>query len=154
MLAFELAMRFFFGFCFFEGRELSFGEDDAVLGHFGFQSFQPLLHRLQIMAQPNAADAGGRDSQPALSEFIGDTHLPKSWLFDSEFDYGAIDLFCDAVAKHRLLAGDFGERDLPAFIVKLLEAVEAVTAIAHHLSGLASGPEKHLLMRHLKKVLL
>src|SRR5271166_3459387 len=67
VLAFELAMGFFFGFGFLQGRKLGLGEDDAVLGDFGFQGFQTLLHRLQIVALPHAADAGRRHGQPALS---------------------------------------------------------------------------------------
>src|SRR6266550_2837693 len=43
----------------------------------------------------------------------------------------------DAVFQHWLLATDLLQRQLAAFVVKLLEAIEAVAAIAHHLAGLA-----------------
>ncbi len=128
VLAFELAMGFFFGFGFFHGRKLGLGEDDAVLGDFGFQGFQALLHGLQIVALPHAANAGWRDGQPALSQLVGDAHLPESRLLDGERHDGALDLFGDAVLEHRLLAGDFGQCDLAAFFIKLLEAVKAVPA--------------------------
>ena len=103
MLAFELAMGFFFGFGFFQGRKLGLGEDDAVLSDFGFQRFQALFHGLQIVALPHAADAGGRHDQPALSQFIGDAHLAESRLLDGKRHNGALDLFGNAVLEHRLL---------------------------------------------------
>jgi len=43
----------------------------------------------------------------------------------------------DAVFQHWLLATDLLQRQLAAFVVKLLEAIEAVAAITHHLAGLA-----------------
>ena len=58
MLAFELAMGFFFGLGFLQGGKLGLGEDDAVLGDFGLERFQPLFHGLQIVALPHAAHAG------------------------------------------------------------------------------------------------
>jgi hypothetical protein len=43
--------------------------------------------------------------------------------------------------ENRLLQGDFGQRDLAAFLVELLEALEAVPAMAHHFAGLADVAE-------------
>ena len=89
------------------------------------------------MPEPDAANARRRDGKPALPELVGDAHLAESRLLDGKLNDGALDLFGDAVLEHRLLAGNFGKRDLPAFLVQLLEAVEAVPAIPHHLAGLA-----------------
>ncbi len=96
-------MGFFFGFGFLQGRKLGFGEDDAILGDFGFQGFQALLHGFQIVALPHAADACRRHGEPALSQFIGDAHLPEGRLLDGESHDGVLDLFGDAVLEHRLL---------------------------------------------------
>src|SRR5207247_2561117 len=63
--------------------------------------------------------------------------LAESRLFDGNRHDGVFDLLCDAVFQHWLLATDLLQRQLAAFVVKLLEAVEAVAAIAHHLAGLA-----------------
>src|SRR3974377_834348 len=38
-------MGFFFGFGFFQGCKLGLGEDDAVLGDFGFQGFQVMVSK-------------------------------------------------------------------------------------------------------------
>ena len=46
-----------------------------------------------------------------------------------------------AVFQDRLAAADLLERLLAALIVELLEAVEAVAAVAHHLTGLANIAE-------------
>src|ERR1700731_2647310 len=58
-------------------------------------------------------------------------------LLDGNRHDGVFDLLCDAVFQHRLLAADLLQRQLAAFVVKLLEAVKAVAAITHHLAGLA-----------------
>src|SRR5207245_3176711 len=42
-----------------------------------------------------------------------------------------------AVLQHRLPAADLLQRQLAAFVVEFLEAVEAVAAVSHHLAGLA-----------------
>ena len=114
MLAFELAMGLFFGLGFLQGGKLGFGEDDAVLGHFGLQSLEALLHRFEIVPEPDAAHARGRNGEPALAELVGDAHLAERRLLDGKFHNGAFDLLGDAVLEHRLLPGDFGERDLAA----------------------------------------
>ncbi len=94
-------MGFLFGLGFLQGSKLSLGEDDAILGHFGFQGLQPLHHR-------GAATRSGRrratHGEPALSEFIGDADLPESRLFDGKRHDGGLDLFGDAVLEHRLLS--------------------------------------------------
>ena len=43
------------------------------------------------------------------------------------------------VRQDRLLAADLLQRQLAAFVIEFLEAVEAVAAIAEHLAGLLSG---------------
>ena len=89
------------------------------------------------MALPHAADAGRRNREPTLSQFVGDTHLPEGWPLNGERYDSGLDLLSDAVLKHRLLARDFGQRDLAAFVVQLLESIEAIPAIPHHLASLA-----------------
>ena len=74
----------------------------------------------------------------------GDTvspDLPERWLLDGELNNGAFDIFRDPVLEDWLLPGNFGQRQIAAFVVKLLEAVEAVPAVAHHLAGLAHVAE-------------
>src|SRR5262249_58412477 len=46
-----------------------------------------------------------------------------------------------AVLQHRLLATDFLQGQFAALVVELLEPVEAVAAVAHHLAGLADIAE-------------
>ena len=51
------------------------------------------------------------------------------------------DLRRRAVLQDRLLAADLLQRQFTAFVVQLLEPVEAVAAIPHHLAGLADVAE-------------
>src|SRR5439155_12092695 len=44
------------------------------------------------------------------------------------------------VLQYRLLAADLLQRQLAAFVVELLEPVEAVAAVAHHLAGWLTLP--------------
>jgi len=48
-LALELAMRVLLGLGLLQGRQLALGEDQTFLRDLGVQSFEPLLHRLEIM---------------------------------------------------------------------------------------------------------
>src|SRR5204863_7186103 len=45
------------------------------------------------------------------------------------------------VLQHRLAASYLLQRQLAAFVVQLLEPIEAVAAVAHHLAGLADIAE-------------
>src|SRR6202047_462445 len=56
--ALELAVRLLFGFGFLQGDDLRLGQDQAFLRNLGFQRLEPLLHRLEIMALPDAAHPG------------------------------------------------------------------------------------------------
>src|SRR3954454_20811587 len=62
-------------------------------------------------------------------------------MLDRHRNDGIFNRLRQAVLQHRLLAADLLQSKLPAFVVELLEAVEAVTAVAHHLAGLAHIPE-------------
>jgi hypothetical protein len=63
---------------------------------------------------------------------------PGLWaLLDRHRDDCLLDFRGGAVLQHRLAAADLLQRQLAAFVVELLEAVEAVAAVAHHLAGLA-----------------
>jgi hypothetical protein len=102
---------------------------------------EPLVHGLQVVAQPHAAHAGGRDRQPTLSQFVGDTDLPEGRLLDRKRNDSVFNLLRHSVPEHRLPATDFLQRQLAALVVKFLEAVEAVAAVTHHLAGLADIAE-------------
>src|SRR5918993_2599901 len=93
------------------------------------------------MAEPHAAHAGGGDRKPTLSEFIGDADLTKGRLLDRKRNDGGFDLLRHTVLQHRLLASDLLQRQLAAFVIEFLEAVEAIAAVTHHLAGLADIAE-------------
>jgi hypothetical protein len=59
MLALELAMRLLLGLGLFQRDDLRLGQHQAFLGALGFQRLEPLGHGLQVVAQPDAAHAGG-----------------------------------------------------------------------------------------------
>jgi len=134
--ALEFAVRLLVQFGSFKSRDLRFGEHQAILGALGLEGLEPLVHGLEVVALPDAADAGGGDGHAALPEFVGDPHLAERRLLDGEFDDSLFDRRLDAVLQHRLAPGHFRQRDFAAFLVEFLEAVEAVAAVAHDLAGL------------------
>src|SRR5262249_38198504 len=59
-------------------------------------------------------------------------------LLDGQRYDGVLDLLRHAVLQHWLLAADFLQGQFAALVVELLEPVEAVAAVAHHLAGLVT----------------
>jgi hypothetical protein len=103
------------------------------------------------MALPDAAHTGGRDRQPTPLQRLRDPDLTPGRLLDRHLDHRLFDLGCGAVVQDRLLAADLLQRQFAAFIVQLLEPVEAVAAVPHHLAGLAHIAE---LLRQLEQTQL
>ena len=141
MLALELAMGLLLGLGLFQRDQLGFGQHQAILGALGFQRFEPFVHGLQVVAQPHAPHAGGRDHKPVLAQFVGDAQLSECRLLEGKRNDRVFDLLRHAVLQYRLLAADLLQRHLAACVVKLLEAVEAIAAVTHHLAGLADITE-------------
>src|SRR5262249_54819508 len=112
-----------------------------VLGALGLQGLEPLLHGLEVVALPHATYPSGGDRHPPLLELVGNADLAESRLIDRQRNDRFLDLVSDAVLEHRLAPRDLLQRQLSAFVVKLLEAIEAVAAVAHHLAGLADVAE-------------
>jgi hypothetical protein len=83
-------------------------------------------------------------------------------LLGRQRDHCRFDLRRDTVLEEdRLLAANLLQRQLAAFVIQLLEPVEAVATISHHLAGLADiaqllgqfqhsdlGPDDLLFLRH------
>src|SRR5438105_4198599 len=78
MLALELAVRLLLGLGLFQRDDLRLGQHQAFLGAFGFQRLEPLVHRLQVVAQPHTAHAGRGDREPPLSQLVGNTDLTEA----------------------------------------------------------------------------
>jgi hypothetical protein len=72
-----------------------------------------------------------------LPHFVGDADLAKGRLVQRKLNDPRRDLGRGPVRQDRLLAGDFLQGELAAFVIELLESVEAVAAIAEHLASLA-----------------
>ena len=89
------------------------------------------------MPQPDTAYAGRRDRKAKLPHLIGDTDLAERRLLQRKGNDPCLDLRRGPVREDRLLPGDFLQRQLAAFLVELLEPVEAVAGIAEHFAGLA-----------------
>src|SRR5215475_5514246 len=141
MLARELAMGLLLGLGLFQGDQLGLGQHQTLLGALGFQRLEPLDHGLEVVTLPDAAHPRGRHRQPALPQLVGDADLAEGRLLNSQFNDGVLDLLRHPVLQHRLLAADLLQRQLAALVLKLLEAVEAVAAVTHHLAGLADVAE-------------
>src|SRR5262249_23826463 len=106
MLTFELAVRFLLGLRLFERDDLRLGQYQALLGALGFQRFEPFVHRLQVVAQPHTAHAGGGDREPALPQLVGNADLSEGRLLDRQRYDSILDFLRYAVLQHRLLAAD------------------------------------------------
>jgi hypothetical protein len=85
--------------------ELVFGQDQALLGHLGFERLQALLHRLQIMALPHPAHARWRDRVALLAHLVGDPDLAEGGLLQGQRDDGRLDLGRRAVRQQGLTTG-------------------------------------------------
>ena len=86
-------------------------------------------------------------SRSRRSHALGETASPRclsslaTRLLDRQRYDGILDLLRHAVLQHRLLAADFLQGSFAALVVELLEPVEAVAAVIHHLAGLADIAE-------------
>ena len=141
MLALEFAVRFLLGLGLLERHHLRLGEQHPFLGGLGFQCLQPLLHGFQIVPLPNTAHPRRRNRHRFLFQFVRHPHLAEGRLFHGHLHHRSLDLYRHTVLQHRLAPGNLLQRQLAAFLVELLEAIEAVAAVAHYPAGLAHIPQ-------------
>src|SRR5579872_2102636 len=141
-LALEFAVRLLLALSLLQGSQLAFGEHQAVLSDFGFEGLEPLLHRLEIVALPDAAHPGRRDRMAELAKLIGDADLTIGRSVQRELDDDRLDFRGRAVLQNRLAPRQLLQRQFAAGVVKFLEAVEAVAAVTHHFAGLADIDRK------------
>jgi len=111
-------MGLFVGLGFFEGRDLRVGEDQAVPSHLRPERFRPMLHGLQVVAQPDRADAEGRDRHPQFGRFVGDARLPPGRL-DHHRDHRRLDLRGDSVFQDWLAARHLLQRQFATLVVEI-----------------------------------
>ena len=119
-------MGFLFLLGLFQGFHLIFGEDEAFLGGFGFQSLEALGEDLQVMAQPYAAHPARRNEQTLFFQFIGDAHLTEGRLVDRQAQDGFLHGLVHAVFHDGFAAADLLQRQLPAGLIQLAKPVEAI----------------------------
>src|SRR3984893_9804805 len=139
--ALELTVRLLVGLGFFQRGELALAQHPALLRALRLQGLEPLVHGLEIVTLPDAAHAGRRHAQPALLQLVGDAHLTPGGLADRDFHYRLLNLRRHPIPEHRLAPRDLLQRRLAAPVVKVLETVEAVAAVAHHPAGRRHVPE-------------
>src|SRR4051794_18489075 len=77
-LALELAVRLLLGLGLFERGELALGQNETVLRDLRLERLEALLHGLEIVALPHAADAGRGDGVAALTDLVGYPDLAKA----------------------------------------------------------------------------
>ena len=87
-----------------EGGDLRFGQDQAVLSHFGLERLEPVFHGLQVVAQPDRAHAEGRNRYPLLGQFVRDSGLAPRRLVDRHGHHRRLDLRQHPVLQNRLVA--------------------------------------------------
>ena len=134
-------MRLLFALGLLQRDELAFGQHQAFLGDLGFERLEPFLHRLEIMTLPDPAHPGRRNRMAELAKLIGDADLAISRPVQRKLDDDRLDLGRRAVFQDRLAPRQLLQRQFAAGVVKLLEAIETVARVAHHLAGLADIAE-------------
>jgi len=88
------------------------------------------------------------ETKPALAQLVGHPHLAEGRLLQRKPDEDRLGVGRDAVLQDRLSPREFLQRQFPAGVIKLLEAIETVAAVAHHHAGLADVAE---LLRQLQQ---
>src|SRR5215204_791386 len=121
--------------------ELAVGQHQALLGDLRLERLEPLLHGLKLIALPHAAHAGGRDRVAALADLVGDPDLAEGGLLKRQSKDQRLNLGRRAVGQKRLAPRQLLKRQLAPGLVEILEAIEAVARVAHHLAGLAHVAE-------------
>ena len=91
-LALELAVRLLLGLGLFERGELALGQNETVLRDLRLERLEALLHGLEIVALPHAADAGRGDGVAALTDLVGYPDLAKGRLLQRQLDDDCLDL--------------------------------------------------------------
>jgi hypothetical protein len=114
-------MRLLFGPGLLRGLQPAFGQNQAFLGEFGFERLERFLHRLKIVALPDAADAGWRDRMAELAKLVGDADLTEGRLLQRKLDDDRLDLGRRPVLQDWLAPRQFLQRKLAAGVVKLLK---------------------------------
>jgi hypothetical protein len=76
-----------------------------------------------------------------LQGLIGDADLAVSRLVQRKPNEDGLGLGRSAVLQDRLSPRQFLQRQFAACVIELLEAIETVAAVAHHLAGLADVAE-------------
>ena len=138
---FKLALHFLFGFGLLERGELALRKDEALLRHLRLERLQTEFHGGEIVPAPDGANPEGRDCHASFQELIGDTNLAEGRLFDGKRHDGVFDFRRHSVLQDRLASRNLLQGEFTTLIVKLLEPVEAVAAVAHHLASLADIAE-------------
>ena len=100
-------MRLLFRFGLLQGCDLRLGQDQALLRDLGLQRLEAFLHRLEIMALPDAAHAGRGDRIAEFPHFVGDANLAEGRLLQRKRNDPRLDRGRGPVRQDRLLAGDF-----------------------------------------------
>jgi len=81
MLAFEFAVRLFVGLGLLQRHHLRLGQHQVLLGAFRLPRLEPLLHGLQVVARPHAANAGQQNRATQLAHLVGNAGLAGGGLF-------------------------------------------------------------------------
>src|SRR5690606_20542599 len=102
---------------------------------------EALLAMLQVVAEPDAAHAGGRHHDSLLAQLVGEPHLAPRRLLDGSLQHRLLDRLLDPVLQERLATAELPQGLLPARLVQLLESIETIPAVTHDLAGLGNAPQ-------------
>ena len=109
---------------------------------------QPLGHGVEVVASPDAADAGGRDAKALLGQLVGHPRVSPGRLLHRQLEDAPLDRLGHPVLRVRHPARHLDQRRLAALLVEVLEPIEAVAGKSHDPAGLADAAELLRQLQH------
>ena len=125
-----------------EQSDLGIGQDIGLFLRLGLQPHQTLVSGPQIMAQPDAPDAGRADVHPGQPQLVGDACGAMSRLDQAALQNALLNGFRNPVGMGMLRPPALLDQGGNAADLEgLLDLGESVAVIAHDLAGLGHVAE-------------
>ena len=141
-------MGFLVGLRLLQSGELAFGQDQAILRHPGLQGLQPLRHGVEVVANPDAADAGGRDPKAFFRQLVGHPRVSPGRLLHRQLEDASLHCLGHPVLRVRHPARHLDQRCFTTFFVKIPEPIETVAGKPHDPARLADAAELLRQLQH------
>src|SRR6266536_1965189 len=101
-----------------------------------------------VMANPDAADAGGGDAQALLGQLVGHSRVSPGRLLHRQLEDAPLHRLGHPVLRVRHPARHFDQRRLTALFIQILEPIKAVAGKPHDPARLADAAELLRQLQH------